>query len=198
MKSLKRRQKVRVFCVLIREKVHSGKVNRDQGSGIRDQGSVIRAGKGEQEMREVERRMARRKLDAEMKIFRQAARRKSSTQALLRAVRLALDIPVKEISEKMGVDRSVMYGLEESERKRTITLRSLGRMAEAMGCSVVYGVVPLKGKTLDMVADERMWRRVLGSDGRLQVTDDSAGGGDREHRCRKQGIENREQKSDDR
>jgi len=166
MKALKRRQKVRVFCVLIREKVDSG-----QRSDVRDQRSEIRAAKGEREMREVERRMARRKLDAEMKIFRQAARRKSSTQALLRAVRLALDIPVKEISEKMGVDRSVMYGLEESERKRTITLRSLGRMAEAMGCSVVYGVVPLKGKTLDMVADERMWRRVLGSDVRGQMSE---------------------------
>ena len=114
-------------------------------------------------MRENERRLVRRKLDSEMKPFRQVARRKSSTQALLRAVRLTLNIPVKEISEKMSVDRSVMYTLEESERKRTITLRSLGRMAEAMGCMVVYGVVPLNGKTLDTVADERLWRKVLGT-----------------------------------
>jgi transcriptional regulator with XRE-family HTH domain len=116
-------------------------------------------------MREVERRLVRRKLDAEMKVFRQAARRKNSTQVLLRAVRLTLNIPVKEISEKMGVDRSVMYGLEDSERNRTITLRSLGRMAEAMGCRVVYGVVPLEGKTLDTLADERLWRKVLGTEG---------------------------------
>ena len=77
-------------------------------------------------------------------------------------MRLTLNIPVREISEKMGVARSVMYGLEEGERKRTITLRSLGRMAEAMGCSVVYGVVPLMGKTLDTLADERLWQKVLG------------------------------------
>lgn len=115
-------------------------------------------------MREIERRIVRRKLDAEMKPFRQVARRKGSTQALLRAVRLTLNIPVKEIAEKMSVDRSVMYGLEDSECKRTITLRSLGRMAEAMGCSVVYGVVPLKGKTLDMLADERLWRKALGTE----------------------------------
>jgi transcriptional regulator with XRE-family HTH domain len=120
---------------------------------------------GRSGMREVERRLVRRKLDAEMKVFRQAARRKNSTQVLLRAVRLTLNIPVKEISEKMGVDRSVMYGLEDSERNRTITLRSLGRMAEAMGCRVVYGVVPLEGKTLDTVADERLWRKVLGTEG---------------------------------
>jgi hypothetical protein len=42
-------------------------------------------------------------------------------------------------------------------------LRSLGRMAEAMGCKVVYGVVPLNGKTLEDLAEERLWRDVLGS-----------------------------------
>ena len=62
----------------------------------------------------------------------------------------------------MGVNRTVMYGLEESVRKRTIPLGSLGRIAEAMGCSVVYGVVPLKSKTLETLAEERLWRKVLG------------------------------------
>jgi hypothetical protein len=37
-------------------------------------------------------------------------------------------------------------------------------MAEAMGCSVVYGLVPLKGKTLETLAEERLWRKVLGKD----------------------------------
>jgi transcriptional regulator with XRE-family HTH domain len=129
-------------------------------------------------MREIERRLARRKLDAEMKPFRQAARRKSSTQVLLRAVRLALNIPVREISKKMGVDRSVMYGLEESERRRAITLGSLGRMAEAMGCSVVYGVVPLMGKTLDTLAEERLWRKVLGKDSGQETVDSGRWSGD--------------------
>jgi transcriptional regulator with XRE-family HTH domain len=116
-------------------------------------------------LREIERRLTRRKLDAEMKPFRQAARKKGSTQALLRAVRLSLNIPGKEIWEKMGVNPSVMFRLEESERKQTITLRSLGRMAAAMGCSVVYGVVPQKGKTLESLAEERLWRKVLGTEG---------------------------------
>jgi hypothetical protein len=115
-------------------------------------------------MREVERKLLRRRLDEEMKPFRQAARKKGSTRALLRAVRLTLNIPGKEIWEKMGVSPSVMFGLERSEGKRTISLGSLGRMAAAMGCTVVYGVVPLKGKTLDMLAEERLWRKVLGEE----------------------------------
>jgi hypothetical protein len=36
-------------------------------------------------------------------------------------------------------------------------------MAEAMGCKVVYGLVPLNGKMLEELAEERMWRDVLGS-----------------------------------
>jgi hypothetical protein len=53
--------------------------------------------------------------------------------------------------------------LEVSERDQTISMRSLGRMAEAMGCKVVYGVVPLNGKTLEELAEERLWRKVLGT-----------------------------------
>ena len=36
------------------------------------------------------------------------ARRKKSTQVLLRAVKLTVNIAVKEVSEKMGVDRLVL------------------------------------------------------------------------------------------
>ena len=56
-----------------------------------------------------------------------------------------------------------MNDLEVSERDQTISMRSLGRMAEAMGCKVVYGVVPLNGKTLEELAEERLWRKVLGT-----------------------------------
>ena len=45
-------------------------------------------------------------------------------------------------------------------------LRSLGRMAEAMGCKVVYGLVPANGQTLAELAEERLWRGVVGGDER--------------------------------
>jgi len=116
-----------------------------------------------QVMVEMERRLAQKKLDAEMKAFRSAAKEANPTSALLRAIRQALSIPVKEIAEKMDVVRSTVNDLEVSERSQTITMRSLGRMAEAMGCKVVYGVVPLNGKTLEDLAEERLWRKVLGA-----------------------------------
>jgi hypothetical protein len=66
--------------------------------------------------------------------------------------------------ERMGVVRSAVFDLEEREETGSITLRSLGRMAEAMGCKVVYGIVPANGKTLEEMAEERLWRRVIGGD----------------------------------
>lgn len=114
-------------------------------------------------MVEMERKLTRKKLDAEMKAFRSAAKEANPTSALLRAVRQALSIPVKEIAEKMGVGRSTLFALEVSERDQTISMRSLARIAEAMGCKVVYGLVPLKDKTFESLAEERLWRKVLGT-----------------------------------
>lgn len=116
-------------------------------------------------MREKERRLARKKLDVEMRPFRKAGREKEPTNDLLRAVRQALGIPIREITEEMGVGRSAVFDLEVRERSKTITLQSLARMAEAMGCKVVYGVVPIDGGTLEHMAEERLWKAVLGGQG---------------------------------
>jgi uncharacterized protein (UPF0261 family) len=62
----------------------------------------------------------------------------------------------------MGVNRSVVFYLEAREHTNTITLRSISRMAQAMDCKVVYGIVPMGGKTLEELAEERLWAAVLG------------------------------------
>ena len=112
-------------------------------------------------MRERERRMARRKLDLELRPFRQAGKEKNPTNALLRTVRQVLRVPVAEIAEKMGVSRSAIFDMEEREPKNTITLSSLSRVAEAMGCKLVYGIVPRGGKNLEELAEERLWAEML-------------------------------------
>ena len=112
-----------------------------------------------------DRRLLRKKLYREMRYYRLAGREKDPTNGLLRAVREALRIPFKEISERMGVERSGLIGLEGREETGSITLRSLGRMAEAMGCKLVYGLVPANGKTLEELAEERLWKSVLGTPG---------------------------------
>ncbi|MGO9323452.1 MAG: hypothetical protein ACLP07_02735 [Terracidiphilus sp.] len=115
-------------------------------------------------MTAMERKALRKKLDKEMRYYRLAAKEKDPTNGLLRAVREALRIPLKEIGERMGIGRSPVFDLEEREETGAIMLRSLERMAEAMGCKVVYGVVPLNGKTLEEMAEKRMWKDVMGSE----------------------------------
>jgi len=113
-------------------------------------------------MRERERKLERKRLDFEMRSFRRAGMEKWPTEGLLRAVRRALRVPVAEIAGKMGVDRSAVFALEGREVKNTATVRAMQRMAEAMGCKLVYGIVPAGGKKLEGVAEERMWKEVLG------------------------------------
>jgi len=112
-------------------------------------------------MREKERRFARMRLDVEMRSYRQAGREKNPTNALQRAVRQVLRVPVAEIAEKMGVCKSVVLDLEARELKNTVTLKSMSRMAQAMGCKVVYGIVPEGGKTLEELAEQRLWAAAL-------------------------------------
>jgi hypothetical protein len=114
-------------------------------------------------MKAMERKVLLRKLDKEMRHYRLAAREENPTNELLRTLRKVLRVPMKEMAGKMGIVESTLFQLEGREGTGSITLRSLGRMAEAMGCKVVYGVVPLNGKTLEELAEERMWRDVLGS-----------------------------------
>ena len=112
-------------------------------------------------MRGRERTLLRSKLDREMKPFRQAGMDADPTNGLLRAVRRALRIPSGEIASGMGMHPDSVFDIEEREMKNTITLRTLSKYAEAIGCKVVYGIVPLGGKTLEEVAEERMWRERL-------------------------------------
>jgi transcriptional regulator with XRE-family HTH domain len=111
-------------------------------------------------MRNEVRDLARRKLDEELRLYRLAGK-KHPTRELLRRVRQVLGVPVAEVAQKLGVNRSVIFRLEQSERRGTISLRAMTRVANAMNCKVVYAVIPRDGKTLDEMADRRKWSKLL-------------------------------------
>jgi predicted DNA-binding mobile mystery protein A len=112
-------------------------------------------------MRVEERERTRKQLDKEMRPFRVAHKQKHPTQELLRAVRQVLGVPMAELAKKAGVNRSVIFRLERSERRGTISLRAMTRVANAMDCTVIYGIVPRSGQTLEEVADWRKWEKRL-------------------------------------
>jgi transcriptional regulator with XRE-family HTH domain len=112
-------------------------------------------------MRESERDLARRRLDKELRYYRLAGKERRPTQELLRRVRQVLGLPSAEVARAMGVNRSVLFRLEGSEARGTISLRAMTRVAQAMGCQVVYALIPSDGTTLEEMADRRKWMKRL-------------------------------------
>jgi transcriptional regulator with XRE-family HTH domain len=112
-------------------------------------------------MESEERMVEREKLDREQRNFRVAAKKASFYPQWLRRVRKALGVQAGEMARELEVHRSVIYRLEESENKKSISLRAMEKMAEAMDCRVVYAIVPRNGKTLMELGEELRWKRKL-------------------------------------
>ena len=109
--------------------------------------------------------LLREKLDHEQRIFRVAAKKAPDLPQWLRRVRQGLGLHAKEMARELGVNVSVIFRLEKSEEQRSISLRALEKMAETMGCKLVYAIVPRGGRTLAELAEERRWRERLGKAG---------------------------------
>ena len=62
----------------------------------------------------------------------------------LRAVRDALGMTTKQLASRMGVSQPRIVELEQSEASGGVTLNTLQRAAEALGCRLVYALVPDK------------------------------------------------------
>jgi predicted DNA-binding mobile mystery protein A len=60
----------------------------------------------------------------------------------VRAIRNALGMTTKQLAQRMGVAQPRIIELEKAEVSSNITLHSLERAAEALGCHVVYALVP--------------------------------------------------------
>jgi transcriptional regulator with XRE-family HTH domain len=77
-------------------------------------------------------------------------------------MRLAVGIPAEEIADQMGFTPRMVFQTERAEQKRNITLDRLERMARAVGCDLVYGLVPwersLEDRAMELVERE-MWRK---------------------------------------
>jgi len=62
----------------------------------------------------------------------------------LRAIREALGMSNAQLSERLQVSPSRISALEKAEASGTTTIKSLREAAEAMGCTLVYAIVPNK------------------------------------------------------
>ena len=71
----------------------------------------------------------------------------------IRAVRQALGLSAVTLASRLGSSRQLPLQLEKSEAEDRITLKSLRAVADALGCDLVYALVPRSGSLASMVAD---------------------------------------------
>ncbi len=97
----------------------------------------------------------------------------------LRAVREALGVTQQEVAIAAKVKRQSIIGFEETEASDRITLRNLRRVAEAMGCELVYAIVPKSG-SIQELAERRTrseaTKRVLSVERTMALEDQAPGG----------------------
>lgn len=87
-------------------------------------------------------RDAIRHLDSRFKALRPLVESSRPPKGWLRAVRDALGMTTGQLARRMGVTQPRIVELEKSEVSGNVTLHSLQRAAEALGCRVVYALVP--------------------------------------------------------
>jgi|SRR6516165_3887303 len=85
-----------------------------------------------------------RHLDSRFATLRPLLKTQRPPKGWLRAIRDALGMTTKQFGQRLGVSQPRIVELEQSEVSGTVTLNTLQRAAEALGCRLVYVLVPEK------------------------------------------------------
>ena len=79
----------------------------------------------------------------------------------VREIRDALGISQSQLAARAGISRATVQQMERAEGRRRITLLSLDRLAQAMGCQVAFAIVPKSGTLQDVRARQALARAEL-------------------------------------
>lgn len=69
-------------------------------------------------------------------------------------VRKALGMSGAELGRRVGLKRGRISQVEKSESQGSITIRSMEKMAEGLGCRFVYAIVPEDGDIESVIRDQ--------------------------------------------
>jgi len=83
-----------------------------------------------------------RHLDTRFAALRPLVKSQRPPKGWLRAIRDALGMTTAQFGKRLGVSQPRIVELEQSEVSGSVTLNTLQRAAEALGCRLVYALVP--------------------------------------------------------
>jgi predicted DNA-binding mobile mystery protein A len=91
------------------------------------------------------RQLKLRQLDQQLQAWRKTANANPRPrEGWLRTLRTALGMSTGKLAERLGARQPRVLQLEKAEIKDTATLASLRKAADALGCDLVYALVPRK------------------------------------------------------
>lgn len=85
---------------------------------------------------------ARRHLDQKLSPLRNLKGFTRPSHGWVRAIRDAMGMTTRQFGARLGVAPSTVTALEQGEVKDSVSLRTLRQAAEALGCRLVYAIVP--------------------------------------------------------
>jgi predicted DNA-binding mobile mystery protein A len=104
-------------------------------------------------MRPEFRKLRIKQLERAMEPFLATRQAPRPQKGWLRAIREATGVPLRELSGKLRKSLPLVTSLEKSEADYRITLRSLRDTADALGCELVYALVPKRGNLQELAED---------------------------------------------
>jgi predicted DNA-binding mobile mystery protein A len=105
-------------------------------------------------MRNEFRNLRLKQLDRILEPFRAVATTPRPQKGWLRAIREAAGISASEVARTLKTSRQLPLQLEKAEAEDRITLKSLRTAANALGCDLVYALLP-RTNTLHDLVEER-------------------------------------------
>ena len=96
---------------------------------------------------------SRSQLDRRFKQIGPLSRFAVPVRGWITALRAGLGMSSGQLAKRLGVKQPSVVALEQSEAKGTIELATLRRVAEALGCTLVYALVP--NKPLETIVRDR-------------------------------------------
>jgi predicted DNA-binding mobile mystery protein A len=125
---------------------------------------------------------ASEQLDKRLNDLRPLTKAARPSRGWIRAVREALGMTTAQLAKRMDVRQPRIVELEKAEASGNITMHSLERAAEALGCRVVYALVPHKPLTTTL------------EDRALQVAERQLSSVEQTMRLEAQGVDDQEQR----
>ena len=100
------------------------------------------------------RRLRLRQLGRAIEPFLAAKNSPRPQKGWIRAIREATGVPLRQLSQRLHKSMPLVNYLEKSEAEYRITLGSLRDVADALGCQLVYALVPKSG-SIQELGEER-------------------------------------------